>query len=78
MLLALFLALQTLVGKDEEAAPGLVSRGMKEGACQEQMRPVCLSRPVSCLLWKLQTTSVCVRCQGSPVGAGPGVLCKAA
>lgn len=42
MLLALFLALQTLVGKDEEATSGLASRGMKEGACQEQMRPVCL------------------------------------
>ena len=48
--LALFLTLQTLVGKDGEAFLGPVSRGIKEGACQEQMRLVCLSRPVSCLL----------------------------
>lgn len=43
----LFPTLQTVVGKDREALLGPASRGIKEGACQEQMRLVCLSRPVS-------------------------------
>lgn len=47
---ALFPALQTLVGKDGGSS-GASVQGAVEGARQEQMRPACLSRPVSCLLW---------------------------
>lgn len=49
MLLALLLTLRTLVGKSEgHSGPASGDGG---GGCQEQMRPVCLFRPVSCLCW---------------------------
>lgn len=65
MLLALFLALRTLVGKAEEGHSGPVSGGWW-GGCQEQMRPVCLSRLVSCLRWSSRPPLSARGAKGAP------------